>query len=98
MRGRPEQQQPPAHAGVWQLRLERLLHVRLPAPLPHDLAVKHAVLLLVAGFAVQQLSGQLWRVFVSGVSGQVSLMRHTRMHAQRHVLPVAVRAAASCLH
>ena len=58
---------------MWQLSLERL-HVRLPSPLPHDLMVKHAVLLLVAGFAVQQLSGQLWRMFVSGVSGQVSLM------------------------
>ncbi len=81
---------------MWQLGLEQLLHVRLPSPLPHDLAVKHAVLLLVAGFAVQQLSGQLWRVFVSGVSGQVSLMRHTRRHAQRHVLLVVMFAQRSC--
>ena len=60
-------------AGVWQWSLEQL-HVRLPSQLPQGLMVKHAVLLLVAGFALQQLSGQLWRVFVSGVSGQVSLI------------------------
>ena len=60
-----------ASAGIWELSVEKLLHMPLPWPLPHDLALKHALLTVVSGFAVQQLSGQLWRVFVTGVSGQV---------------------------
>ena len=58
---------------MWQLGVGKLLHAQLPWPLPQGLALKHALLLVVSSFALQQLSGQLWRVFVTGVSGQVGL-------------------------
>lgn len=76
------------HAGVWQLSVEKLSHRQLPWPLPHDLAVKHAVLIVVAGFALQQLSGQLWRVFVTGVSGQVRTQTSLLMTASKK-LPIS---------
>jgi hypothetical protein len=63
-------------AGVWQANISKLLHVSLPWPLHNGLLVKHAVLMLVACFAVEQLSGQTWRMFVTGVSGKVRLRLH----------------------
>jgi hypothetical protein len=53
------------------LKVSDLLHVTLPWPFTNDLWLSHAVLLLVDCFAIQQLSGQLWRVFLMGVSKQV---------------------------
>ena len=60
------------------------MHARLPWPLPRGLALKHALLLVVSGFALQQLSGQLWRVFVTGVSGQVPPSGHPTASSSLH--------------
>lgn len=68
-------------AGVWQINISKLLHMSLPWPLNNGLQIKHAVLIVVACFAVEQLSGQLWRLFVTGVSGQVtSPQQSTHLH------------------
>ncbi len=61
-------------AAVWQVNISRLLHLSLPWPLHDGLLVKHALLVVVACFAVEQASGQSWRMFVTGVSGKVSLI------------------------
>ncbi len=55
------------------MNISKLLHVSLPWPLHDGLLIKHAVLIVVACFAVEQLSGQTWRMFVTGVSGKVGL-------------------------
>lgn len=56
---------------VWQVNISKLLHFSLPWPLHDGLLVKHALLVVVACFAVEQASGQSWRMFVTGVSGKM---------------------------
>ena len=58
---------------MWQVNIGKLLHLSLPWPLHDGVLVKHALLVVVACFAVEQASGQSWRMFVTGVSGKVSL-------------------------
>jgi hypothetical protein len=83
-----------ACAGIWELSVQKLLHARLPWPLPHDLALKHALLILVSTFALQQLSGQLWRVFVTGVSGQVCAAT-SQQHADGPPVPYPISLSPS---
>ena len=58
-------------AGVWGTNLLHSIHRPLPWPLQDGLLMRHAMLLAVFCCGVQQFSGQTWRIFVKGVSGQV---------------------------
>ncbi|CAK0780569.1 hypothetical protein CVIRNUC_005097 [Coccomyxa viridis] len=56
--------------GFWGTGLGDLLGLQLPWPL-HGLRLRHVLLLSVFCCGVQQFSGQAWRIFVKGMSGQM---------------------------
>ena len=47
--------------------------MQLPWPLQDGLLLRHAMLLAVFCMGLQQFTGQMWRIFVKGMSGRVGL-------------------------
>lgn len=57
--------------GFWRWRVADLLHVKAaPWPLRADAHIFDVVLVVISGFAVQQIGGQLWRVFFTRIPEQ----------------------------
>ena len=57
-----------ACAGFWRWRVADVLRVkRAPWPLRADAHTFDVVLLVISAFAVQQIAGQVWRVFFTSI-------------------------------
>lgn len=56
---------------MWSTNITQWIKAPLPWPLQNGLLLKHALLLAVFCCGVQQFTGQTWRIFVKGMSGQV---------------------------
>ena len=62
------------HAGFWRWRVADLLHIKAaPRPLRADAHIFDVVLVVISGFAVQQIGGQVWRVFFTQIPEQARL-------------------------
>lgn len=58
-------------AGFWRWRVADVLHRKqAPWPLRADAHTFDVVLLVISGFAVQQIAGQIWRVFFTNIPEQ----------------------------
>lgn len=57
--------------GFWRWRVADVLRVKAaPWPLRADAHIFDVVLVVISGFAVQQIGGQLWRVFCTRIPEQ----------------------------
>lgn len=56
---------------MWGINITQWIKAPLPWPIQDGLLLKHVLLLSVFCCGVQQFSGQMWRIFVKGMSGQV---------------------------
>ncbi|KAK9844095.1 hypothetical protein WJX81_004397 [Elliptochloris bilobata] len=55
--------------GFWRWRVADMLHTKAaPWPLRADAHIFDVVLVVISGFAVQQIAGQVWRVFFTRIS------------------------------
>ena len=85
------------HAGFWRWRVADLMHVKAaPWPLRADAHIFDVVLVVISGFAVQQIAGQLWRVFFTRIPEQARALLVLLPTILYHVLHVAPSASAKC--
>ena len=84
-----------AFAGFWGINITQWIKAPLPWPIQEGLLLKHVLLLSVFCCGVQQFSGQMWRIFAKGMSGQVdpSIPDHLLHWGRRIIHVLAARAA-----